>query len=472
LRINRDGSGYAGNPFYDAQRPRSARSRVWAYGFRMPFRFGVQPQTHLPFVGHVGWFKFESLARATAGANFGWPCIEGAQPVPEFKDAAVCKALKPSQITPHEVIYEHAGNNASITGGDFAQGQIFPAEMLGNFFYGDYSTQVLKRAVLNERGEVLRVETFAEGVGEPVDIQFGPDGALYVLSIYSKGLVRISFTANEAQSPKTTTQPLKYAKPTAQIVAPGHGSVVLPGTVLRLIGTASVDKPLWQATLHETDGARAQTLLRAVGATATLTMPVLSAQGFVEIIFSAMDVKGNVGAQRVRLYSPPADGYMRAWWLVGGFPYRTLGDGAIDEAAYDNPSTDRRAQLVRSASYRVDLAEFISPADHTVAYAFAYIFVPTPRKGLLGMNSDDGVAVWLNGQAIWRNNVSRYVPKPGEPDDLRDMDLPPIELQAGLNKLLVKVDQNIGDWAFKVRVLNADGSVMRDAVAVTAPLAK
>jgi hypothetical protein len=52
------------------------------------------------------------------------------------------------------------------------------------------------------------------------------------------------------------------------------------------------------------------------------------------------------------------------------------------------------------------------------------------------------------------------------PDDLRDIDLPPITLKKGRNALLIKVDTYGGDWQFKARVLNPDGSIMRDATSV------
>ncbi len=48
-------------------------------------------------------------------------------------------------------------------------------------------------------------------------------------------------------------------------------------------------------------------------------------------------------------------------------------------------------------------------------------------------------------------------------DDTRDYDLPAIRLKKGVNTLLIKVDQGNGEWAFKLRVLNPNSPVMRDA---------
>ena len=82
------GNGISSNPFYQSATPRSARSRVWALGFRNPFRFCVRPGTGSTspstgdigelYVGDVGWNAFEELNIIKASAsNCGWPIFEG-----------------------------------------------------------------------------------------------------------------------------------------------------------------------------------------------------------------------------------------------------------------------------------------------------------------------------------------------------------------------------------------------------------
>ena len=118
LRIDpKTGHGVPGNPFFDGKNPKTAAARVWAYGFRNPFRFALSPTTTLPYVGDVGWNTYESLMIATPGANFGWPCVEGPDDVKAFADAPECKTVTSKTAAPKALNYPHAGNNASVTGG-------------------------------------------------------------------------------------------------------------------------------------------------------------------------------------------------------------------------------------------------------------------------------------------------------------------------------------------------------------------
>lgn len=89
IRINpTTGDGVPSNPHFDPANPRSAKSRMWARGFRNPFRWAVRPGSGSAnpsagdpgsiYVGDVGWFQREEIAVITAGGqNSGWPVIEG-----------------------------------------------------------------------------------------------------------------------------------------------------------------------------------------------------------------------------------------------------------------------------------------------------------------------------------------------------------------------------------------------------------
>ncbi|GAB4046705.1 hypothetical protein GCM10028810_26710 [Spirosoma litoris] len=82
------GDGLSSNPFYNATSPRSAASRVWALGFRNPYRMGIQPGTGTTnpasgnpgtlLVGDVGMNTWEDMHLIRQGGeNAGWPIFEG-----------------------------------------------------------------------------------------------------------------------------------------------------------------------------------------------------------------------------------------------------------------------------------------------------------------------------------------------------------------------------------------------------------
>ena len=547
LRINKaDGTGVPTNPFYDPENPRSARSRVWAYGMRNPFRFAVNPITGIPYVGNVGDVTYEALWRVLPGSNFGWPCVEGIINRPDYGSRPPCKGINIETVAPAEWTYPHYSKNASLTGGDFNYATNFPANMYGNLFLADYSVQWIKRAVLDKDGKVVRIVDFATGMGEPVDLKFGPDGMLYYLSIYSGGLRRIGYTNGNrvpdvklaatpagGSAPLTVTfsaagssdpdkQVLHYlwdfgdgskaagpeathvytadgqylvrltaidtasgrrtaeklitvgdAAPSVSIAAPGNGDVYLPGQSVRLVGLATDirgnvmggARATWRVTLH--DGAAARVLTETKGLVATLEMPrTVSPDAYVEALFSASSSGGRVGAAHVDVYPPSPDGYIRTWWLSQSFPYAKLEDDRLPggQANYIPKPSDPSFYLIRSDanSHIVNLHDFVTPGYNNMVYAFIWVDVPEDRKGLLGMMSNKDIAVWLNGKNIWTNKVNRAMP-----DDTRDIDLPPIELKKGANALMVKLAQGEGDWGFKVRVLNPDGSIMQDATVRT-----
>lgn len=89
LRMNpEDGSGIPGNPYFDPENPDSPKSKVWALGFRNPFRMALMPNTGSSdpeandpgalIVGDVGDWTWEEINIVDdPGKNFGWPIYQG-----------------------------------------------------------------------------------------------------------------------------------------------------------------------------------------------------------------------------------------------------------------------------------------------------------------------------------------------------------------------------------------------------------
>lgn len=96
LRIDpATGAGLPSNPFFQSSNPYSPRSRVWALGFRNPFRMTKRPDTGsnnpadgnpgVLYVGDVGWESREEMNIVNKPRlNFGWPLYEGLESAQEY----------------------------------------------------------------------------------------------------------------------------------------------------------------------------------------------------------------------------------------------------------------------------------------------------------------------------------------------------------------------------------------------------
>ncbi len=103
------GNGLPSNPFYDAANPRSPRSRVWAMGFRNPFRWCMRPNTGNPnpgaadpgtiVLGDVGWYtREECTVIRSPGGNCGWPIFEGLTLAPGYASVAPMNLDAPNPL--------------------------------------------------------------------------------------------------------------------------------------------------------------------------------------------------------------------------------------------------------------------------------------------------------------------------------------------------------------------------------------
>ena len=84
--------------------------------------------------------------------------------------------------------------------------------------------------------------------------------------------------------------------------------------------------------------------------------------------------------------------------------------------------------------------------DLNIAYLWAQIDMPEEKTVTLGIGSDDGVKVWLNGELVHENWLYREV----APDD----DRVPVTFRKGKNQLVLKVQNGLGAWGFCCRLLD------------------
>jgi glucose/sorbosone dehydrogenase len=188
---------------------------VYAYGFRNPFRFTIDPLTNDLFVGDVGENTYEEVSKvpySAPGGNFGWPEFEGSlqDPVPGSTDCST------GPFTTALFTYVHAPTGGSsvicgpivrpVAGGSGN----FPPAYHGNLFVAEFYAGWIKRFVRSANGSSGWViappapgqeefENWAVGLPFISDLQIGPDGALYFMNLVTgslaQGLYRIVYTS-------------------------------------------------------------------------------------------------------------------------------------------------------------------------------------------------------------------------------------------------------------------------------------
>ncbi|WP_446034181.1 ThuA domain-containing protein [Streptomyces olivaceus] len=237
------------------------RPEIYAMGFRNPFRISVDQKTGTVYVGDYGPDAGAAdpnrgpagqveFAKVTEAANFGWPFCTGANdPYVDYDfatgtsgDTFDCAApkntsrhntgltdLPPAQAAwiPYDddSVPEFGSGSESPMGGpvyrydpDLDSSVKFPEEYDGDFFAGEFGRQWIKRIEQNGDGTVASINDFPWTGTQIMDMEFGPDGALYVLDYglswfqgdENSGLYRIENAADgftpivEASADKTS----------------------------------------------------------------------------------------------------------------------------------------------------------------------------------------------------------------------------------------------------------------------------
>jgi predicted peptidase len=111
----------------------------------------------------------------------------------------------------------------------------------------------------------------------------------------------------------------------------------------------------------------------------------------------------------------------------------------------------------------VDIAAALKspPADRSISYAFATVNSDKDTKALLGMGSDDGVKLYVNGKCVFTNIVNRGAEA--------DTDVVEIDLKKGQNQLLFKIQNTGADVGVCARVLDPRTLAIRPAAVAVLP---
>ncbi len=225
LRINPDGSIPDGNMF--SKSGTEGRPEIFVMGVRNPFRIAVDSMTGRLFWGDVGPDAplgtdrgpqgFDEINYADSPGDYGWPfCISENRPYADFdyetETAGApfsCAGKRPSLLSydyltirypalgdaasPEAGSLVGALEDASFTGRTAIAGVVYrppvgapfalPEQYWGNLLMTDWTRDIIAAVHVNDEGRLghLRRLLQFEDFRRPIDLDVGPDGALYVL---------------------------------------------------------------------------------------------------------------------------------------------------------------------------------------------------------------------------------------------------------------------------------------------------
>ncbi len=166
--------------------------------------------------------------------------------------------------------------------------------------------------------------------------------------------------------------------------------------------------------------------------------------------------------------------YIEEWQVIGPFRGKQAGKISLDEVTpVDADIRDGKPDLTKtySASFvtaqagggstttsetlrwkpakatkagNVSFDAYLGACEWCIAYGYAEVHSVHAREAVVRLGSDDGIILWLNGQQVHKNETTRgFSP---------DADRVTVQLKAGVNRILVKVDNYTSGYGFGVAV--------------------
>jgi len=175
LRFNLDDTIPADNPFVNVP---GAVPSIYALGLRNPFRFTFLPdgQAMTEDTGSSYWEEMDILR---PGGNYGWPFYEG--------QCFGCGYLDPAYA------YGHLPTDGAASAIAAYQGSTFPDQYRNTVFVGDYNRADIEAIQFDKTyGTELSQTVFDTNAGTIADLQEGPDGNLYFVSIFEGTFTEIA----------------------------------------------------------------------------------------------------------------------------------------------------------------------------------------------------------------------------------------------------------------------------------------
>lgn len=179
LRIAKDGSIPADNPFADGK---EALPEIWSIGHRNPQGATLNDATGELWTLSHGARGGDEINIPKAGKNYGWPIISYGV---HYSGGKIGKGTSSTGL--EQPIY-YWDPSIAPSGFDFYHGDLIP-QWKGNLFAGALKDQLLSRLEIKDN-KVIHEEQILEGdYGRIRDVRSFPDGALWLLTDDSEGML-------------------------------------------------------------------------------------------------------------------------------------------------------------------------------------------------------------------------------------------------------------------------------------------
>jgi hypothetical protein len=167
----------------------------------------------------------------------------------------------------------------------------------------------------------------------------------------------------------------------------------------------------------------------------------------------------------------PKRKYLSDWYVLGPFANprlsetRRMGlDSVYSPESFADTEVDYTGaggKLIRwkyvqtpAAGY-LPLNNYVFPNEQVVTYALTWVWSETERNILLMVGTDDGGKVFFNDRLVYRYLGLRIA--------IPDQVAIPVHMNAGWNKLMMKIENNLGGFGFYARFIDPDNTLVASA---------
>jgi len=228
IKVNNDGSYDIPDGNLFPKDGSQGRPEVYVMGARNPFRISIDAKRNHLYWGDVGpdsgkdgiqgAQSYDEFNRAKEAGNYGWPYFQAnniaypdwdfvtdapgdffnpSKPLNESPNNTGARELPPAQ--PALIFYPYStseiwpvlgkGSRSAMGGPVYYSdmyaysGKNFPSYYDGKWFIYEWSRSWVSVVTFDDNGDVYDIEPFLPNfkMSKPIDIEFGPDGAMYLL---------------------------------------------------------------------------------------------------------------------------------------------------------------------------------------------------------------------------------------------------------------------------------------------------